>query len=275
MKLDELLLAPQTRILLGSIIHSSHHALLIHGVQGVGLRTVALGLAEVMGVKKHSSIELAPESFDKEIPVARIRELYAQTKSSRDSKLLVLIDDADMMSLAAQNTLLKLLEEPPREVLFMLTSHDMYRLLPTIRSRVMDVPIHEVSSKVSNAFIAEQSVSGTKQAQIAFLAGGRPAKLQKLIDDNDYFDLQVATVKDAKSIATGDAYTKLSVLTHYTKDRRAALQITTTLGTLYSHNMLTQHKSKPQALGLIADTIDELRANANPKIALLRLAVEL
>jgi DNA polymerase III subunit delta' len=47
----------------------------------------------------------------------------------------VLIDSADDLEQGAANALLKSLEEPPRDVIFLLIAHAPGRLLPTIRSR--------------------------------------------------------------------------------------------------------------------------------------------
>lgn len=54
-----------------------------------------------------------------------------------------LIDGADKMTVQAQNALLKILEEPPRSVLFVLTAQSSLSLLETIRSRVTVFMINE------------------------------------------------------------------------------------------------------------------------------------
>ncbi len=48
---------------------------------------------------------------------------------------VVIVDPADAMNTTAANRLLKVLEEPPRQALLLLISHQPARLLPTIRSR--------------------------------------------------------------------------------------------------------------------------------------------
>ncbi len=48
---------------------------------------------------------------------------------------IIIVDPAEDMNIHAANALLKILEEPPKNTLFMLTSHAPGRLLPTIRSR--------------------------------------------------------------------------------------------------------------------------------------------
>jgi DNA polymerase-3 subunit delta' len=72
------------------------------------------------------------------IEVAQIRKAsdFFKLKSSRDGGWRVaLIDDADLMNRSAQNALLKLLEEPPKNALIILVCHRLGSMLPTIRSR--------------------------------------------------------------------------------------------------------------------------------------------
>jgi len=73
----------------------------------------------------------------KEIPVDLIRQvsLDAPVLPNESERKVYLIEDADSMNLAAQNAALKLLEEPPRHVFFLLSVTNPALLLPTVRSR--------------------------------------------------------------------------------------------------------------------------------------------
>lgn len=51
------------------------------------------------------------------------------------SKKIYLIDEAHMLSKAAFNAFLKILEEPPASVIFILATTDMYKIIDTVRSR--------------------------------------------------------------------------------------------------------------------------------------------
>lgn len=81
---------------------------------------------------KDSTGELA-----RNIPIAQVRTLQAMfaTTPSMSSRRVVVIDAIDDLERAAANALLKNLEEPPAETVFLLVSHAPGRLLPTIRSR--------------------------------------------------------------------------------------------------------------------------------------------
>lgn len=58
---------------------------------------------------------------------------------------IVIIDDADTMSRAAQNALLKILEEPPKNTVLILIAHRLGALIPTIRSRLRIMPFQPLA----------------------------------------------------------------------------------------------------------------------------------
>ena len=67
--------------------------------------------------------------------VRRIGHFFGLTAAERGAWRIVIIDSADEMNPNAANALLKALEEPPANGLFLVISHQPGRLLPTIRSR--------------------------------------------------------------------------------------------------------------------------------------------
>lgn len=76
-------------------------------------------------------------SFARNITVDQIRQLsrFLHLAPSMAPRRVVLIDAAEDMERGAANALLKSLEEPPGDTVFLLISHAPGRLLPTIRSR--------------------------------------------------------------------------------------------------------------------------------------------
>jgi DNA polymerase III subunit delta' len=72
-----------------------------------------------------------------EIVVEDTREVetFLRLTAAEGGWRIVIVDSADDMNRNAANALLKILEEPPRNALLMLVSHNPGRLLPTIRSR--------------------------------------------------------------------------------------------------------------------------------------------
>lgn len=72
------------------------------------------------------------------IPVAQVRKLSAWTRltSNGDAKKTIIIENADKMQESVRNALLKILEEPPADCVFILTTTNRGAVMPTILSRV-------------------------------------------------------------------------------------------------------------------------------------------
>ncbi|MBC7154267.1 MAG: DNA polymerase III subunit delta' [Rhodobacteraceae bacterium] len=75
--------------------------------------------------------------FKQDITVDEARRLkgFFGLSAADGERRVVIVDAADDMNTNAANALLKVLEEPPRDVVLLLVSHQPARLLPTIRSR--------------------------------------------------------------------------------------------------------------------------------------------
>jgi DNA polymerase-3 subunit delta' len=108
-----------------------------------------------------------------QISVAQIRELndFLSLSSHRSNGLrIMLIHPAEALNLASANALLKVLEEPAAGVVFILVSHQMQRLLPTIISRCQKINIPVPDEKQALAWLDTQGVDHAKQ-QLAYLEG--------------------------------------------------------------------------------------------------------
>jgi len=94
------------------------------------------------------------------IKVENIRELadFINLTAHRHGPKLVLLDPAEAMNTAAANAFLKMLEEPPAGVSFLLVSHHWRRLLPTIRSRCRIFPIPTPEPHLANHWLNTQGV---------------------------------------------------------------------------------------------------------------------
>ncbi len=69
------------------------------------------------------------------IPIDQIRRINSWAHTASDSVKVVIIENADTMGESSRNSLLKLLEEPPRDCYFILTTSRKGAIIPTILSR--------------------------------------------------------------------------------------------------------------------------------------------
>jgi DNA polymerase III subunit delta' len=137
--------------------HSLPPSLIFAGPDGVGKRTAALALAQLLNCPTPKAVDacgvcasctriarlvhadvlvLAPGDTGT-IKVDQVREVIERTgyRPFEGRRRVVIVDDADAMLGEAQNALLKTLEEPPAGSMFVLVTSRSDLLLPTVRSR--------------------------------------------------------------------------------------------------------------------------------------------
>ena len=69
---------------------------------------------------------------------------------------IYIIADADMMSVQAQNAILKTIEEPPDYAVIMLLTENAETLLPTIRSRCVMLKLRNIKDQLVKKYLMEQ-----------------------------------------------------------------------------------------------------------------------
>lgn len=114
------------------------------------------------------------------ISVDQVRGLsrLLSTAPSISQRRIILIDAADDMERGAANALLKNLEEPPRNTVFLLVSHAPSRLLPTIRSRCRMLrlaPLDEADMAAALRLAAPE-LSETERAELVRVGEGSPGR---------------------------------------------------------------------------------------------------
>lgn len=194
-----------------------HHAWLLTGPVGVGKATLAYRLIRrVLGGQPqteglldvaqsdpvsarvqslgHGDFVLLRRPYDHktkkirtEIPVAETRRLqdFFSRKSSEGGWRVCLIDSADEMNISAANGVLKTLEEPPEKALLILLSSSPGRLLPTIRSRCMHVPLRPVETADLTHWLGTRGVDTQLAASAAAMSRGAPGKAFALAENED------------------------------------------------------------------------------------------
>lgn len=192
------------------------HALLLHGRRGIGKRGFAVEFActllcqaptptgacgrcascHLFEVGTHPDYRLIEplESGEGEeggrtagrsIAVAQVRELedFVALSTHHHGPRVILIHPAESMNAAAANAVLKTLEEPTDNTIFLLVSHQPQRLLPTVRSRCRQIAMPPPAGEQARAWLARQEV---EEAELCLaLAGGAPLEAVRY-SDRDY-----------------------------------------------------------------------------------------
>ncbi len=165
------------------------HAYLITGPQRVGKSTLALNIAQAVNCSstdrpcglcpsclkiaqgKHSDISHVYVAKDKtEISIEQIKDVQraASLKPFEGNFRVFIISGADQLSTEAANRLLKTLEEPPEQVLFILTTSKPEDVLQTIFSRCALVEMEKPKAS-SIATLLERS-HGQEHGRAEYLA---------------------------------------------------------------------------------------------------------
>jgi|TARA_B100000161_G_scaffold255968_1_gene218604 DNA polymerase-3 subunit delta' len=125
------------------------------------------------------------KTFRASIGVDEIRRLSAffSLSVSDGGSRVAIIDCADYLNVNAANALLKTLEEPPKNTVFLLISHNPEGLLPTVKSRCRELRLNELSKQ--NLFRALKQINvvipENDKEIYSLLGGGSVGKCIRLL----------------------------------------------------------------------------------------------
>jgi len=177
------------------------HALLFHGMEGIGKKTTALVFAKALNCltgnhdacdacsscrkvdhKNHLDVVVL-EAEGQFIKIQAVRDLQQQLKFKpwEGKKRVCIINDAEKMNNVAANALLKTLEEPPSSNIMILISAQPHQLPATIISRCQQLRFSPLTEDDVVAFLKARFSLETEAAQVlASSSGGSIARALEL-----------------------------------------------------------------------------------------------
>lgn len=118
------------------------------------------------------------------IKIDDIRALQPFIYQGGQGMRICVLDNAEQMTIAAANALLKTLEEPQAQVYLLLISDRPAKLLPTIKSRVQQLPLQTITPETARRYVSqaldktqslnEITIDAKQVAQLLQLANGAP-----------------------------------------------------------------------------------------------------
>ncbi|MBU6468546.1 MAG: DNA polymerase III subunit delta' [Betaproteobacteria bacterium] len=116
------------------------------------------------------------------ITIDAVRQLtpFLTVGAQRGGYKVVLIEQADALNLNAANALLKALEEPPKDVIFILVASELKKLLPTIISRCQKYSLKMPSAKEASEYLTMTE----SQAQPLLAVYGTPLSVKRALDQD-------------------------------------------------------------------------------------------
>ena len=238
--------------------HTFAHAYLLCGPRGTGKKSVARlcamaamcrGTGErpcgVCGPCRrvlsdtHPDLHtIVPEKGKQLIGVNVLRDVLEQvaTRAFEDTVKVMLFPEAERMTPASQNCLLKTLEEPPQDTVFFLVTDQPGAMLPTIVSRCRVIRFHPLSQEACEKRLMALGQTAAEARQRAHMAEGCVG--QALEIDEARLELMLRVTKDVFSVhRPGDV---LAVVNQYKDDRERQKTVMDLLETAVRDILLAQ-----------------------------------
>lgn len=233
---------------LGVFIDSKRfpHALIIEGEQGLGKRTLARKLAQALVCRgeetpcgecaqcKKAADGVHPDIFEysasgaaNSFHVDVVRNVIndAYVKPNEAEKKVYILGNADCMSSGAQNALLKVLEEPPSYVVFILTVKSKSIMLETILSRSVVVSLEGVDIDKGAKYICDNceeiDFNSAKSALETF--NGNIGKTIEGLNDERTKELTKTCCDICKALVNSNEYQVMCSISAFQKDRSAVV----------------------------------------------------
>lgn len=163
------------------------HSFLLYGPTGTGKTTIGRIIANRLGCEGNDFRELNSADFRGIDTVREIRK-QSQFKPLEGPCRVWLIDECAKLTNDAQNAFLKLLEDTPRHVYFVLCTTEPQKLLPTIRGRCSQFPLqplneHQMFGLLRSVVKAEdESMPKLVYEQITQDSFGLPRNALQILD---------------------------------------------------------------------------------------------
>jgi DNA polymerase III subunit delta' len=287
----KLLLHPHTEQALKRAKESDAHAFLLLASLGAGKATLLqLFAAELLDLTMDSIETSAAVKLirpDKQtITIEQIRSLQAFIKLKMPGhakvRRVIIVEDAQEMTIEAQNALLKALEEPPEDTILLLSAAPDTRLLPTILSRVQQIVIKSPSEADTVAHFVAQG-HGESDVQRAYQIADGQTGLIAAILQNDTTHPLVSSIEIAKKLITQSSFERLTAVDDIVKHKETLQELLQALKRVYrsllagsvAKSHMAEIKRFNTSLKAIMDTEQALGKNASPKLALTDLFLHL
>ncbi len=206
-------------------IAAPSHAVLLTGTTGMGKRSVAHHLAELLlgllpdKLADYAYVRFVTSIDGKAIGIEPIRELEhflsLKVPGPGSLKRVIIIEDSHLLGLEAQNALLKTLEEPPADTVIIMTAPAAQTLLPTIQSRLQTITIVKPSKTDLKQLITADNFDA-----IYVISGGLPGLAHAMAMNDDH--PLMSAVATARSLLGQSSYERLLQVDSLAKDKQLA-----------------------------------------------------
>jgi DNA polymerase-3 subunit delta' len=288
------------------------HSLLFTGIDGIGKRktAVALGMAlnclspvgvsacgeclschKIISGSHPDMITVKPAGVF--IKIDQVRDVSKELRFAplEGNKRIVIINDAQAMNLQASNAILKILEEPPRHTMLILTATQTTDLLPTIVSRCQQVAFKPIPyDKVAEVLVDLRGLEIETATTLAVLTKGSLGKALS-VDGEEWTVWRSSLLEQVSSFSTRSIQPVFAFAETLSGDKdrladaldmlmtwfRDALMYKVSPERIINKDLMDkiQHASKGQSISELLGKIEVVNSaqaaisrNSNPRLAL-------
>ncbi|HET8991461.1 MAG TPA: AAA family ATPase [Candidatus Saccharimonadales bacterium] len=278
--MPKLCLSSKTQEDIRHLIKLAPHAIMLIGPNGIGKKSLGKYLAEsVLDITDLDnypySLNIEPDGKSISIELVRQMEHFLALKVpiDRSPNRVLVIQEAEKLTLEAQNALLKTLEEPPASTVIIMLVASQSSVLPTIRSRTQKLHITLPSESSLRQYFSNGDDVTFNQAYL--ISGGLPGLMHALLE-NENHPLIKAT-EDARTILSKNLYERNLMINSLSKDSAKLLNIFQIL--IQMAEVSIKRGSNADKWQSILEASYEARravlANSQPKLVLMKLMLSL
>ena len=222
--------------------HQVSHAYILNGENGSGKSMLAKAFAKALVCEagygdscnmcrachqfdsgNHPDVKWVTHEKANSIGVDDVREQINNDiviKPYSSKYKVYIIDEAEKMTVQAQNALLKTIEEPPEYAVILLLTSNIDSLLPTIRSRCVRLDLKVVDDGLVKKYLMEHLQVPDYQAEIdASYAQGSIGKAKEAATSQEFADMTANALKILKYANSMEVYELTEAIKTLTADK--------------------------------------------------------
>ncbi len=274
-----------------SFINNPSQGLLLIGDSGSGKTTVLNWLAakllnsDLVGLDKQQCLlKINKDQNRPNISIDSIKQinhflsLKVPIGNTKNTTRVITIDDADHMSIPAQNALLKNLEEPPINTIFLLTARDPNLLRPTIRSRIHEIVLTNPGEEELKKHLKSLRIGELDISKVLNMSGGMVGLASVIASDMDN-NITAQSASVARDILQRNTYERLLMINDLQKNKVLSKNTLGILQQMANYALRSPEEKQSgrwlKVLYAANDAQTKIEANANLRLVLTSFMLQI
>lgn len=187
------------------------HSYIFDGLNGIGKKHFAINLSKAIFCKNNildaceicdqckkinhgnhlDFLMIEPDGSSIKNEQIKSFQEFLSFKPNESKKKIVIINDSNLMTVSAQNTILKILEEPPAYALIIFISQNSNKLLETIQSRCQIIRFNPLKKSIIEKYLMNMHNVDQEAAEfIANFSNGNFSKAHKAVEDQEFLEIR-------------------------------------------------------------------------------------